>query len=189
MHTKPDLRVFLKWMITRSGSVITDVIPLNQKWCQHLNKNPYESPAEVDDNESARNPSSDAPSTEEAAENLRFTSQIVRGLSIFCGLAAAHSLLSLVMGYYYLGFSDGWNWFHTLTTVRGLAIPAFAILCRFSWCYASSLRDFANSFPSTKQFNYGNHVENLTWLWLALAFLAFTKIFDLCTQLAMAMYY
>ena len=127
----------------------TDVIPLNQKWCQHLNKNPYESPAEVDDNESARNPSSDAPSTEEAAENLRFTSQIVRGLSIFCGLAAAHSLLSLVMGYYYLGFSDGWNWFHTLTTVRGLAIPAFAILCRFSWCYASSLRDFANSFPST----------------------------------------
>ena len=26
MHTKPDLRVFLKWMITRSGSVITDVI-------------------------------------------------------------------------------------------------------------------------------------------------------------------
>ena len=25
MHTKPDLRVDLKWMITRSGSVITDV--------------------------------------------------------------------------------------------------------------------------------------------------------------------
>ena len=30
MHAKPDLRVFLKWMIARSGSVITDVIPLNQ---------------------------------------------------------------------------------------------------------------------------------------------------------------
>ena len=29
MHTKPDLRVFLKWMIAGSGSVITDVIPLN----------------------------------------------------------------------------------------------------------------------------------------------------------------
>ena len=28
MHAKPDLRVFLKWMIYRSGSVITDVIPL-----------------------------------------------------------------------------------------------------------------------------------------------------------------
>ena len=28
MHAKPDLRVFLKWMIARSGSVITDVIPL-----------------------------------------------------------------------------------------------------------------------------------------------------------------
>ena len=26
MHAKPDLRVFLKWMIARSGSVITDVI-------------------------------------------------------------------------------------------------------------------------------------------------------------------
>ena len=26
MHAKPDLRAFLKWMITRSGSVITDVI-------------------------------------------------------------------------------------------------------------------------------------------------------------------
>jgi hypothetical protein len=26
MHTKPDLRVFLKWMIIRSGSVITAVI-------------------------------------------------------------------------------------------------------------------------------------------------------------------
>ena len=24
MHAKPDLRVFLKWMIARSGSVITD---------------------------------------------------------------------------------------------------------------------------------------------------------------------
>ena len=29
MHAKPDLRVVLKWMITRSGSVITDVIPLD----------------------------------------------------------------------------------------------------------------------------------------------------------------
>ena len=28
MHAKPDLRVFLKWMIYRSGSVITDVIML-----------------------------------------------------------------------------------------------------------------------------------------------------------------
>jgi len=26
MHTKPDLRVFLKWVIARSGSVITDVM-------------------------------------------------------------------------------------------------------------------------------------------------------------------
>ena len=30
MHAKPDLRVFLKWMIYRSGSVITDVIWLQQ---------------------------------------------------------------------------------------------------------------------------------------------------------------
>ena len=30
MHAKPDLRVFLKWMIYRSGSVITDVITLGQ---------------------------------------------------------------------------------------------------------------------------------------------------------------
>ena len=30
MHAKPDLRVFLKWMIARSGSVITDVI-----WLKH----------------------------------------------------------------------------------------------------------------------------------------------------------
>ena len=29
MHAKPVLRVFLKWMIAGSGSVITDVIPLN----------------------------------------------------------------------------------------------------------------------------------------------------------------
>ena len=29
MHAKPDLRVFLKWTINRSGSVITAVIPLN----------------------------------------------------------------------------------------------------------------------------------------------------------------
>ena len=27
MHTKPDLRVFLKWMIADSGSVITAVMP------------------------------------------------------------------------------------------------------------------------------------------------------------------
>ena len=30
MHAKPDLRVYLKWMIADSGSVITDVILLNQ---------------------------------------------------------------------------------------------------------------------------------------------------------------
>ena len=29
MHAKPDLRVFLQWLIARSGSVITDVITLN----------------------------------------------------------------------------------------------------------------------------------------------------------------
>jgi hypothetical protein len=28
MHAKPDLRVFLKWMIAGSGSVIVDVIML-----------------------------------------------------------------------------------------------------------------------------------------------------------------
>ena len=28
MHAKPDLRVFLKWKIAGSGSVITGVIPL-----------------------------------------------------------------------------------------------------------------------------------------------------------------
>ena len=32
MRAKPDLRVFLKWMITRSGSVIADVITLNPFW-------------------------------------------------------------------------------------------------------------------------------------------------------------
>ena len=31
MHAKPDLRVFLKWRIAGSGSVITDVIRLNIK--------------------------------------------------------------------------------------------------------------------------------------------------------------
>ena len=31
MHAKPDLRVFLKWMVIRSGSVITDVIPLSSE--------------------------------------------------------------------------------------------------------------------------------------------------------------
>ena len=31
MHAKPDLRVVLKWMINRSGSVITAVIPLNNE--------------------------------------------------------------------------------------------------------------------------------------------------------------
>ena len=30
MHAKPDLRVFLKWMIYCSGSVITDVILLKE---------------------------------------------------------------------------------------------------------------------------------------------------------------
>ena len=30
MHAKPDLSVFLKWMIADSGSVITDAIPLKQ---------------------------------------------------------------------------------------------------------------------------------------------------------------
>ena len=29
MHTKPNLRVFLKWMIADSGSVITAVIQTN----------------------------------------------------------------------------------------------------------------------------------------------------------------
>ena len=30
MHTKPDLRVVLEWVIARSGSVITDVIVLKR---------------------------------------------------------------------------------------------------------------------------------------------------------------
>ena len=43
MHAKPDLRVFLNWMIAGSGSVITDVMSLGefdarsaiQEWIQH----------------------------------------------------------------------------------------------------------------------------------------------------------
>ena len=38
MHAKPDLRVFLEWMIARSGSVITDVIRL-QKLHTFMNGN------------------------------------------------------------------------------------------------------------------------------------------------------
>ena len=40
MHAKPDLRVVLKWMVARSGSVITDVIPLKH----NLWTNPCNSP-------------------------------------------------------------------------------------------------------------------------------------------------
>ena len=40
MHAKPDLRVFLKWMIAGSGSVITDVMSL-----VFMNQNPSSSPA------------------------------------------------------------------------------------------------------------------------------------------------
>jgi hypothetical protein len=35
MHAKPDLRVFLKWMIAGSGSVITDVIQPNEMVRSH----------------------------------------------------------------------------------------------------------------------------------------------------------
>ena len=31
MHAKPELRVFLEWMIAGSGSVIVDVILLKQR--------------------------------------------------------------------------------------------------------------------------------------------------------------
>jgi len=53
MHAKPDLRVFLKWMIAGSGSVITDVITLKRLPCGLLiqpaielpmKQNPYEPP-------------------------------------------------------------------------------------------------------------------------------------------------
>ena len=37
MHAKPDLRVFLKWMITRSGSVITAVMSLKPRQTVHQN--------------------------------------------------------------------------------------------------------------------------------------------------------
>ena len=35
MHAKPDLRVFFEWMINRSSSVITDVIPLGDSMQLH----------------------------------------------------------------------------------------------------------------------------------------------------------
>ena len=38
MHAKPDLRVFLEWMIARSGSVITAVIQLARRFYA-LNEN------------------------------------------------------------------------------------------------------------------------------------------------------
>ena len=49
MHAKPDLRVVLKWMINRSGSVITDVIPLKS---MAMNANPYEPPTATQDPDS-----------------------------------------------------------------------------------------------------------------------------------------
>ena len=41
MHAKPDLRVFLKWMIAGSGSVITDDIPLKHPKMER-EKHPFE---------------------------------------------------------------------------------------------------------------------------------------------------
>ena len=38
MHTKPDLRVLLKWMIHRSGSVIVAVMPLKTGLCNLPNE-------------------------------------------------------------------------------------------------------------------------------------------------------
>ena len=44
MHAKPDLRVVLKWMINRSGSVIADVIRVNQMAISFVVRTPYEVP-------------------------------------------------------------------------------------------------------------------------------------------------
>ena len=46
MHTKPDLRVFLKWMIADSGSVITDVIWINNVNEKFTTLNHHATPSE-----------------------------------------------------------------------------------------------------------------------------------------------
>ena len=46
MHTKPDLRVFWKWMIARSGSVITDVMRLEPKSFNELLHEQYATSSE-----------------------------------------------------------------------------------------------------------------------------------------------
>ena len=49
MHAKPDLRVFLEWMIAGSGSVIVDVIQTRDSPMT----NPFESPNQPDETDSA----------------------------------------------------------------------------------------------------------------------------------------
>lgn len=156
----------------------------------NLAENPYQSPDEPQGGAALSRPrGSDAATTQENIANLRFTSGIVRAMSIFCGLAAAFSLLSLIAGFYYTGFYGDWTWVHTLNSVRGLAVPAFAILCRFSWYYASSLKALANSLLAGESLQLKSHVENLTWLWIGLTLLPVCKILDLAAQLSLVLSY
>ncbi len=154
-----------------------------------MNHNPYESPSIGDDEGALGDFTEFAKDTHEASDNLRFASRIVRGISICCALAAVYSLVSLVMGFYYLVFTGSWSWFHTQTMVKGLTVPAYVILCRFSWCYAKTLRHLSVSMSRSNEMKTESHIENLTWLSLGVAFLIFCKTSDFCVQLSMALFF
>lgn len=122
----------------------------------------------------------------ESRENLKFVSRIVRGLAVFCVLCLLYRLVSVYFGFRILGNYYGWTGLHTLTAVRAAYIPVLGGLSVILWKYANSLLQVAKRRTSLES---QDHVERLTWLWMAIALFAFCVICEFAMRLSVALFF
>ena len=81
-------------------------------------------------------------------------------------------VVSSVMGFYYLGFYDGWTWIHTIHAFRCLFVPSFALLAWFGWSYSKSIYDLSRDGMNGLE----KMAERQACYWLAVALMIFLFI-------------
>ena len=129
-------------------------------------ENPYDAPTAqsgvaADD---AKNLLTTLTVTEDSLNTLAFTGQLIRSVAVFCGFGAFGYLFSVIMGFYYLGFS-GWSWLHTIQAYRLIFFPTMLAIGYFGWKCADGIA----AVSKKKTMHVETYISAQGYLWLTIA--------------------
>ena len=121
---------------------------------------------------SSRSPGS-PPLKEDIEGNLALTAKIAKiSAGVYVFLAALYGFTWFRGFKYLMPLEMGITWIHIIHVFRASFGICFLLLAWRGWIYGNSIKNI----PIDESAPFAKHVENLTWLWLAIGLMVFLQL-------------